>query len=85
MPRSSPFIQIKAGSDKPPIFITHGLCGTVLFSGLAQHIRTGNPVYGIQGKGIDGMEEPFERVEDMATFYLEALENLSSRLHAGPK
>jgi acetoacetyl-CoA synthetase len=74
--RSSPFIQIKAGSQKPPIFITHGLCGTAQFSGLAKHIRTGHPIYGIQGKGIDGMEEPFERVEDMAGFYLEALENL---------
>jgi len=74
--RSSPFIQIKAGSQKPPIFITHGLCGTARFSGLAQHIRTGHPIYGIQGKGIDGMEEPFERVEDMAEFYLEELENL---------
>src|ERR1700756_4332472 len=74
--RSSPFIQIKAGSQKPPIFITHGLCGTAQFSGLAKEIRTGHPIYGIQGKGIDGMEEPFERVEDMAEFYLEALENL---------
>ncbi|PYX50321.1 MAG: hypothetical protein DMG76_35020 [Acidobacteria bacterium] len=74
--RSSPFIQIKAGSQKPPIFITHGLCGTAQFSGLAKQIRTGHPIYGIQGKGIDGMEEPFEHVEDMAGFYLDALENL---------
>ena len=73
---SSPLIQIKAGTQKPPIFITHGLCGTAQFSGLAKHIRTGHPIYGIQGKGIDGMEEPFERVEDMAEFYLEALEKL---------
>jgi thioesterase domain-containing protein len=73
---SSPLIQIKAGSQKPPIFITHGLSGTAQFSGLAKEIRTGHPIYGIQGKGIDGMEEPFERVEDMAEFYLEALENL---------
>lgn len=73
---SSPFVQIKAGSEKPPIFITHGLCGTVKFSRLAKNIRTGHPIYGIQGKGINGIEEPFERVEDMARFYLEALENL---------
>jgi acetoacetyl-CoA synthetase len=74
--RSSPFVQIKEGSEKPPIFITHGLCGTAKFSGLSKNIRTGHPIYGIQAKGIDGMEEPFERVEDMARLYLEALENL---------
>ena len=75
-PGSSPFVQIKAGSEKPPIFITHGLCGTVKFSGLSKNIRTDHPIYGIQAKGIDGIEEPFDRVEDMARFYLEGLENL---------
>src|SRR5438552_6897298 len=60
----------------PPIFIAHGLCGTVQFTELAKHIRTGHPIYGIQGKGLDEIEEPLERVEDMARFYLEALEEL---------
>ena len=45
---------------------------------LAKHIYTSNPVYGIQGKGIDGLEEPFDRVEDMARFYLEAIEKLDA-------
>src|SRR5881394_1316714 len=76
LPGSSPIIQIKAGSEKPPIFIAHGLCGTVRFTELARHIPTGQPIYGIQGKGIDGMEEPFERVEDRARSYLEELEKL---------
>jgi len=67
---------MKAGSEKPPIFITHGLCGTVRFVELAEGIRTKHPVYGIQGKGIDDLEEPFDRVEDMGKFYLEALEEL---------
>ena len=67
-------MQLKTGSEKPPIFVTHGLCGTVQFSELAKHVRTGHPIYGIQGKGIDDMGEPFEHVEDMAGFYLQALE-----------
>jgi hypothetical protein len=29
LPRLTPFLQVKAGNEKPPIFITHGLCGTV--------------------------------------------------------
>jgi acetoacetyl-CoA synthetase len=77
-PRSSPFLLIKNGSSKPPIFIAHGLCGTVQVAELAKHIHTGNPVYGIQGKGIDGLEEPFDRVEDMARFYLRAIKNLDA-------
>ena len=73
---SSPFIQIKAGCEKPPIFIAHGLSGTVQFVELAEHIRTGHPIYGIQAKGVDGIEEPLDRVEDMAKFYLDTLEQL---------
>jgi thioesterase domain-containing protein len=71
--RSSPFVTIKAGSHKPPIFIIHGLCGRTQFSKLATHIATKNPVYGIQARGIDGAEQPFDRIEDMSRFYLEAL------------
>src|SRR5206468_10130079 len=74
--RPSPFVHLKAGSEKPPIFIAHGLCGTVQFTELAKHIRTGHPIYGIQGKGLDEIEEPLERVEEMARSYLEALEEL---------
>jgi thioesterase domain-containing protein len=33
-------------------------------------------IYGIQGKGSDEIEEPLERVEDMARFYLDAIEEL---------
>jgi thioesterase domain-containing protein len=71
--RFSPFLQIKAGSEMPPIFIAHGLSGNVEFFKLAKHIRTGNPIYGIRAQGIDGTAEPFLRVEDMAAFYLESL------------
>src|SRR5437870_4992319 len=59
--RLSPFVHLKTGSEKPPIFIAHGLCGTVQFTELAKHIRTGHPIYGIQGKGLDEIEELLER------------------------
>ncbi len=76
LPHFSPLVQLKRGSEKPPIFITHGLGGRVRFSELAKNIRTGNPIYGIQAKGVDGMEEPLDRIEDMAQFYLDALGTL---------
>ena len=71
---SSPFIEIKIGGARAPVFIAHGVCGRVLFSRLAKQIETANPVYGIQAKGVDGTGEPFDCVEDMGRFYLEALE-----------
>ena len=77
LPRFSPFVEVKAGSEKPPILIVHGLAGTVPFFELAQAMATvDHPVYGIQAKGVDGLEEPLDRVEDMATFYLRSLRDI---------
>ena len=73
LPRFSPYVQLKAGSETPPILIAHGLDGRASFSKLAKSIGTGHAIYGIQAKGVDGMEEPFDRIEDMAKFYLDAL------------
>lgn len=75
-PRFSPFVQLKPGSKAPPILIAHGLDGRAGFFGLAECIPTGQPVYGIQGKGLDGLEDPFDRIEDMAQLYLDALHEL---------
>lgn len=79
LPQFSPFVQLRTGSKEPPVLITHGLGGRASFFELAQHIRTGHPVYGIQAKGVDGMEQPFERIEDMAAFYLDALDRLQAQ------
>lgn len=79
LPPFSPFVQLKAGSQPPPILITPGVGGRASFSQLAKHIRTGHPIYGIQAKGVDGREKPFERIEDMAEFYLDALNQLQPR------
>jgi acetoacetyl-CoA synthetase len=76
LPRFSPFVKLKNGSERTPILIAHGLGGRASFSELAKHIHTEHSIYGIQAKGVDGLEQPFERIEDMAEFYLEALGQL---------
>lgn len=76
-PRFPALVLLKAGSKKPPIFIAHGLGGTVLdFYQLVRHIKTDHPIYGIQAKGIDGLDEPLERIEDMAEFHLHAIREM---------
>jgi thioesterase domain-containing protein len=79
LPQFSPFIRLKAGSEKPPILIAHGLGGHPNFFQLAKHIHTAHSIYGIQAKGVDGMEEPLNRIEDMARFYLDELHKLQPK------
>jgi len=68
----SPLVLVKQG-EGPPIVIAHGLAGTVQVSKLAASIDAPNPIYAIQAKGVDGAEEPLQRVEDMASYYMDAI------------
>jgi acetoacetyl-CoA synthetase len=75
--RFPPVVLLKPGTEQPPVFITHGLGGSVIdFYQVLKHIQLPHPIYGMQAKGIDGVEQPFERIEDMAQFYLAAIREL---------
>jgi acetoacetyl-CoA synthetase len=78
LPRFSRLVQIKAAREQPPIFIVHGLAGTVPFFELASHLRTAHPVYGLQAKGLDGLEEPSACVEEMAALYLDSIREVQT-------
>jgi acetoacetyl-CoA synthetase len=72
----SPFVKLKDG-DGAPFFIVHGVGGTVIeLTALGKQIATGNPVYAIQARGIDGSQAPLERVEHMAEFYADEIRKM---------
>src|ERR1700733_1888084 len=76
----SPLVLLKPGSEKPPVFITHGIGGSMLdFFQMARHVPTPHPIYGLQAKGLDGMGEPLRSVEDMAEFNLDAIRQVQTR------
>jgi acetoacetyl-CoA synthetase len=75
--RFPPLVLLKPGSKEPPIFIAHGLGGSVIdFYQLVKHIESAQPIYGMQARGIDGVDEPFDRIEDLAQFYLSAIQEI---------
>ncbi len=75
-PRFPPLLQLKEGVGAP-IFLAHGLGGTAMdFFQLVKHLKTQRPIYGMQAKGTDGVDEPFDRIEDLAQFYLNAIKEL---------
>src|SRR5208283_362006 len=76
-PRFPPLVLLKAGTEEPPVFFAHGLGGSAMdFFQPVKHIQSGHPIYGMQARGIDGVDEPFERIEDMAQFHLDAIKEL---------
>jgi acetoacetyl-CoA synthetase len=75
-PKCSPLVLLRAGDNQQPIFIAPGVGGRASFSGLARQMQTDRAIYGIQAKGLDGLEQPFDRIEDMAEFYLKSIRQL---------
>jgi len=75
--RFPPLVLLKPGTQEPPVFLAHGLGGSAMdFFQPVKHIQSEQPIYGLQARGIDGMEEPFERIEDMAEFHLDAIKKV---------
>jgi len=76
-PRIPSLLLLKAGTVHPPVFIAHGLGGDVLgLSDLVRKIDSRNPIYGMQDRGIDGIDEPLPSIEERAQFHLEAIKQL---------
>jgi acetoacetyl-CoA synthetase len=67
-------ILLKPGTASPPVFMAHGLGGSVMeLARFAGQIRSPHPIFGIQARGIDGVDPPFDRIEDMAQYHLDAI------------
>jgi acetoacetyl-CoA synthetase len=60
--------------------MAHGLGGSAIdFFQPVRHMQAQHPIYGMQARGFDGLEKPFERIEDMAEFFLDAIRQLQPR------
>ncbi|MGE0651978.1 MAG: AMP-binding protein [Alphaproteobacteria bacterium] len=64
-------VRIQPKGSKPPFFCVHDGNGQVLnYRDLSRLLGESQPFYGIQCRGLDGEEEPFTRIEDMAAHYV---------------
>lgn len=73
-PKFSPLVLLKPGDGRTPLFVVHGIGGTVMeLSTLGKQIQSDSPIYAVQARGLDGAEPPFDTIEDMAAFYLDAI------------
>ncbi len=73
-PEFSPLVLLKPGNGGAPLFIFHGIGGTVVeFADLGKRLDTGGEVYAVQAQGVDGAKPPLDSVDDMATLYCDAI------------
>jgi len=76
----SPLVAIQSGGDKRPFFCVPGVGGNVIYLyELARHLGLNQPFYGLQALGLDGESEPFNRVEDIAAYYIKAIQTVQQK------
>jgi amino acid adenylation domain-containing protein len=64
-------VPIKSEGNKPPLYIVHGSGLTVLiFHALAMGLDQDQPVFGLQARGLNGIDDPFDNMEDIAAYYV---------------
>ena len=79
-PRLPTLVQLRTGTKEPPVFMAHGLGGSAIdFFQPVRYLQSQHPIYGMQARGFDGVEKPFEHIEDMAQFFLDAIRELQPR------
>ena len=70
-------VPIKGQGELPPLFCVHPVGGKVLcYAELARHLGKNQPFYGLQSLGLSGEKEPLTKIEEMATIYIEALQEI---------
>jgi thioesterase domain-containing protein/acyl carrier protein len=76
----SSLVAIEPKGSKPPVFFIHGAGGGNLwtYANLAPHLGPDQPIYGLESRGMRGLEE-FERIEEMAAHYIEEIRTVQPR------
>ncbi|KAB8332381.1 amino acid adenylation domain-containing protein [Scytonema tolypothrichoides VB-61278] len=73
----SALVPIQPNGSKPPFFCVPGAEGnTTYLYNLAHHLGKQQPFYGLQPLGLDGESKPHRRIEDMAAYYIEAIQSI---------
>jgi len=75
-PQSS-LVPLQPGGGKRPLFLVHPAGGHVFpYIHLAQLLGPDQPCYGLQARGLEDGQDPHTRIEDMAAWYIQALQTV---------
>ena len=73
----SSLVPIQPLGNHTPLYCVHGLTGdTVWFEYLKPYMDGDQPIWGLQSRGLDGVQEPLTTIEDMAAWYIDEIRKL---------
>ncbi len=64
-------VPIRESGSKPALYLVHGGGLHVLFyQNMVKYMDADQPIFALQARGLNGDEEPLDRIEDMAAHYI---------------
>ncbi|MBE9228059.1 amino acid adenylation domain-containing protein, partial [Phormidium sp. LEGE 05292] len=73
----SPLVPLTLGGSKQPFFCVHPMFGVVFpYLELAHHLNSDRSFYGLQPLGLDGKAPPLNRMEAIASYYIQAIQTI---------
>lgn len=73
-------VAARASGNRPPLWAIHPIGGSALWvRHLLSRLPEGQPLYGIQARGLEGRDAPHETVPAMATDYIEVIRGVQPR------
>ncbi|CCG98711.1 amino acid adenylation domain protein [Fibrella aestuarina BUZ 2] len=64
-------VPIRPAGNREPLYIVHGAgLNVLLFNAVANNLHPDQPVYGLQARGLNGVDEPFRSITEMAEAYV---------------
>jgi amino acid adenylation domain-containing protein len=64
-------VPLRPIGKKKPLFLIHGLgLNVLLYTTIINYLDPDQPVYGIQAKGLNGIDKSLETIEEIASYYI---------------
>jgi thioesterase domain-containing protein/acyl carrier protein len=72
-------VPIRPAGTKKPLFLVHGMgLNVLLYTTVVNYLDPDQPVYGLQAKGLNGVEEPLDTMESIAAHYISEIMSVDS-------
>jgi hypothetical protein len=75
--RAGSIIGLQTRGSRLPIYLIHSDDGTMDYSKtLVSKMDHSQPVYGFKAKGLEALDQPFEKISEMANYYLSEIKRV---------
>jgi amino acid adenylation domain-containing protein len=73
----SSLVPIQSRGSKSPLFCIHPVGGNILeYYPLSHYLGSEQPMYGLQSRGLDGVQAPLTEIEAMAADYIQEIQTI---------